>query len=95
MLNTITELDEFLKEFPEHKVALPECLFNKYSLYKTTLRGGKGKLIVVQEEYIQSSCKNEGPGYHIDKKEKYTKFLKKFHFHGFGSLRMMKLYQQF
>jgi hypothetical protein len=27
VLNTITELEEFLKEFPEHKVALPECLF--------------------------------------------------------------------
>lgn len=113
VLNTITELEEFLKEFPEHKVALPECLFvpkyhylfehiarvnliladynkrhgfSKYSLYKSTLRGGKGKLVVVNEEYTEF-LQSEGPGYHIDNKEKYTKFIKKFHFHGFGSTR--------
>lgn len=55
--------------------------FNRYPLFKSTMKSGGG--LKVDQKRWSEFLKNQGKGYHIDNKHKYTQFIRKFHLHGF------------
>ena len=101
----IEEIEVTLDDYPQHKVALPECQFvpaqaqlfehiakinliladfnerqgfNRYPLFRSTMKQTKQALRVKQSDWLEYQNKT-GPGYHIANKTKFTKFIRKFH----------------
>ena len=58
--------------------------FNRYSLFKSTMKDTKKGLRVKQDQWSEYQRKT-GPGYHIADKTKYTEFIRKFHLNNLES----------
>ena len=58
--------------------------FNRYSLFKSTMKDTKKGLRVKQDQWSEYQRKT-GPGYHIADKTRYTEFIRKFHLNNLES----------
>lgn len=82
----ISKFNEFLR-----KLNIENGL-NPYNLHKTTMRKVKGKGMKVVQTAWKEFNNNKSKGYHIDDhvNERYVKYIKTYHIHGFNDLPASK-----